>query len=1046
MVILQKTNSFLTHPNATVMENTDDGEGWGSGSSSSINHKGESDQVDIENGSATYFLVQTGEEPSVGDDLDADDDGVPDAEFFLTWNIFDSVGVLDNDGLGDIGYGAIHFRRNSAAQATNTVVEVHFTPDYVARRGNSTGHEPEDWVCGGSLDGEAPNFMLGEGNDTEPPTMSGELLNHVGGPNFGAAEMPGIVVRESDFRTVISEEGGNDTYSVALNTMPVGPVEIEISSPSQMRLVLQGNEERMRTNVVILTNTMPVTIEAEAEDDIWVEASPHVALVSHRVLATADPVQYPTNAVIPDVEVEILENDRVLLSELKVNPPGEDIPYEFIEIKGVPGAVLTNVLVVALEGDFGNDPGTANIVIDLTSYQIGGNGLLFIGATTNPYPLAPETTFVPAPQLDEADGGFSNGSVSFLLLSTKDMIDEGEDLDAGDNGKAEDLPKDMYLMDAVGWRDGDTNDFVYGGVDLVLASGTPDAATRFPGDDRPLTAEAWYFGNLLGEDPSSLTYDPTRSSTNFPSGSALSPGLFNNTAPAISLPWAFSGVIDDPTNPALRFSVSDNELLPEAIVVSVTTDNPEVVPQENLTLTNLEPGEYVLSIEPVGVGYSTVTVRADDGDMTGFVAIDYAASRAGLVTSRFHVGAADASTAISIPPDLMLVADDENQTIRLFARHFSGAALNGFDMNPFLNLTDFENNRPREVDMEGATRVGDRIYWMGSHSHANIGEIRTNRARMFATDVSGTGTNTSLAYVGHYEHLKADLVAWDESNAHGKGAGYYGLAIGAADGLLPKDPFGRGFNIEGLAMAPGRTNTAWLGFRAPIVPATNRLFALIVPVTNFHEVSIGGGGPGLARFGEPIELDFQGRGIRSIEGDTNGYLIITGPPGDIPTPFPPGDFKMYTWTGNSEDRPQQLAADLLDLNPEAIVELPPHPWDESSRFQIISDNGRMVYYNDGIAGKFLPESAHKKFRSDIITFGPVVKPRPFITDVEMSQIQLALSWRSNPGDAYRVQTAADFTEPWDDVSGDIMATEVITSATFTNAVELQRFYRVVLLP
>jgi hypothetical protein len=141
-----------------------------------------------------------------------------------------------------------------------------------------------------------------------------------------------------------------------------------------------------------------------------------------------------------------------------------------------------------------------------------------------------------------------------------------------------------------------------------------------------------------------------------------------------------------------------------------------------------------------------------------------------------------------------------------------------------------------------------------------------------------------------------------------------------------------------------------------------------------------------------------------------------------------------------------LAADLLDLNPEAIVELPPHPWNEDSQFQVISDNGRTTYYNDGIAGKFLPHVEHKKFRSDIIPFGPVVKPRPFITAILANESGLTLAWRSNPGDTYRVQIKHSLGAPWRDLSGDILATDVITTTTFADPLSQQQFYQVVMLP
>ena len=93
-------------------------------------------------------------------------------------------------------------------------------------------------------------------------------------------------------------------------------------------------------------------------------------------------------------------------------------------------------------------------------------------------------------------------------------------------------------------------------------------------------------------------------------------------------------------------------------------------------------------------------------------------------------------------------------------------------------------------------------------------------------------------------------------------------------------------------MAPYSASTAFVGFRAPLVPSVGepaaepgaagkpaRTHALLVSVTNFDELSANGGTPGTARFGPPIRMDLGGRGIRSIEkNDRNEYVIVAGPP------------------------------------------------------------------------------------------------------------------------------------------------------------------------
>src|SRR5205085_6701754 len=64
LVLLQKTNSYVAAIGSTVLVNTGKGAGWGSGSSSSIGHRGENGQTDLEHGSVTLFLIQAPTAPA----------------------------------------------------------------------------------------------------------------------------------------------------------------------------------------------------------------------------------------------------------------------------------------------------------------------------------------------------------------------------------------------------------------------------------------------------------------------------------------------------------------------------------------------------------------------------------------------------------------------------------------------------------------------------------------------------------------------------------------------------------------------------------------------------------------------------------------------------------------------------------------------------------------------------------------------------------------------------------------------------------------------
>jgi hypothetical protein len=395
----------------------------------------------------------------------------------------------------------------------------------------------------------------------------------------------------------------------------------------------------------------------------------------------------------------------------------------------------------------------------------------------------------------------------------------------------------------------------------------------------------------------------------------------------------------------------------------------------------------------------------------------------------------------------MFIGDDENQTLRIYSRTQSGGPVAAINFNPFLGLVDFYDDNPatpKEVDIEGSTRVGNRIFWLGSHSHSADTLERTNRARLFATDLSGTGTNSRLAYVGRYDYLKLDLLAWDESNAHGKGPNYFGFAASGAVGVDPKAPDGSGFNIEGLCMAPGSSTEAYLAFRAPLVPPV-RSMALIVPVTNFTTIAAEGGPPGSARFGPPIELDLGGRGIRSIEGLGTNYLIVAGPAGAGTNLPPPGNFRFFTWSGRPADAPRERTADLSGLNVEGIVGVPPGAWTPTTKFQVVTDAGTNVYYGDDIPAKRLEIPAFKKFRSDVIELGGFAAALAPIRAMRPEAGALRIEWLSHPGTRYRIQMRPSLSAPWTEYGGPTQAEGPVSEVSVPLG-QVQSFFRVMSVP
>ncbi|MBX3724331.1 MAG: lamin tail domain-containing protein [Xanthomonadales bacterium] len=440
-----------------------------------------------------------------------------------------------------------------------------------------------------------------------------------------------------------------------------------------------------------------------------------------------------------------------------------------------------------------------------------------------------------------------------------------------------------------------------------------------------------------------------------------------------------SAAIADPTDPlasrGLLLLLADDDHAADTLHVELASSNPQVLPVAQALLTG-SGGQRRLRLFPVGIGQATVLVRATDPDgKVGTYALQLAVSAPAVdaAGSRFHTGASDASTAQAVDAGWMLVADDENQALRLYDRARSGLPVAAFDFTAQLGLTDLSGGVPREVDIESSARIGERIYWSGSQGNARGGEARPNTRRVFATDLSGSGEVASLAYAGRYDHLRNDLLAWDASNGHGLGADALGFVAGSQPGVLPTTP--TGFNIEAMAAAPDGV-TVYLGFRAPL-PAPNRDRALVVPVRDFDALVTGATPgtlpPGSAQFGTPILLDLGGRALRAMARNGAGqYLLVAGPTGSE-SGTAPGDFRLFQWSGAPAQAPVDLGIDLTKRlaggSFEGIVEVPA-PFLAGSPVHLVVDNGDFAFYGDGIAAKDLAEKRWAKFRTERVVVDP----------------------------------------------------------------------------
>jgi hypothetical protein len=304
-----------------------------------------------------------------------------------------------------------------------------------------------------------------------------------------------------------------------------------------------------------------------------------------------------------------------------------------------------------------------------------------------------------------------------------------------------------------------------------------------------------------------------------------------------------------------------------------------------------------------------------------------AGEKSALLRPTLYNGSGDASGAVAVTSNLFVVADDEDNVLRLYHSATGGPPIKEFDCNAFLEV----QGKSLEADLEAGARIGDRAFWIGSHGRNKNGKERPNRCRFFATDIAVAGSEVTLTPVGKpYKNMLDDLIR-DSRFEH--------FHFAAAARRTPKDA--DALNIEGLAATP--EGHLLIGFRNPIPQGK----ALLIPLLNPNDVIDGQ----TARFGPAIALDLGGLGIRDIACHEGTYIIIAGPY------HGGGPFHFYRWSGIGTEPERFPVEDLGDYHPEAIIIFP----DKGLReIQILSDDGKREV--EGISNRDLP-MRQRTFRS-----------------------------------------------------------------------------------
>jgi hypothetical protein len=296
-----------------------------------------------------------------------------------------------------------------------------------------------------------------------------------------------------------------------------------------------------------------------------------------------------------------------------------------------------------------------------------------------------------------------------------------------------------------------------------------------------------------------------------------------------------------------------------------------------------------------------------------------------LADEQRYQGVCDASAAVMIDDLHFIVGNDEDETLSLYTTDGSTMrAIQSFNFTSYLR-----SNPDHESDIEDAARSGDRIYWITSHGRSKKGKKRSNRYRLFATDITGAPPMLQLQWGGHYDRLVQDILdrdAWDDDSM--VTAETIDL-IAQATQLDKKKvnklgPKKTGLNIEALAAVPDQGGLL-IGFRNPLVQGKALILNLKNPDALLSKNGV------RARFSKPAHIDLDGLGLRSMAYDKarKVFFIIAGPTKNK------GPFKLFRWNGMHDPSPvfvRELPHEKRSY-PEALLI-------HEHQAQVLNDEGR----------------------------------------------------------------------------------------------------------
>ena len=180
--------------------------------------------------------------------------------------------------------------------------------------------------------------------------------------------------------TDVEEAGATDIYTIALDTVPTGNVEIMLTADGQSEVSLDG-VNYANTVAATFSDLTPQLVNVRAFDDADVEGA-HSSTIGHAVTTTADAVNYPLTTAINNVVANITDNDETTVgldggNDLVIDDPSSHDDLLSIVLNGANVRVNDpSGPIVAGTGATQVDPNTVDIPLASIT---GANGIIVNG-------------------------------------------------------------------------------------------------------------------------------------------------------------------------------------------------------------------------------------------------------------------------------------------------------------------------------------------------------------------------------------------------------------------------------------------------------------------------------------------------------------------------------------------------------------------------------------------------------------------------------------------------------------------------------------------